>query len=150
MPVGDDELDELYKEVILDHYANPRNRRPLPNPTLVVEQNNPVCGDEIRLYVEISDDALTDVGFEGHGCSISQSSASMMTEMVKGESLDEVIGQVLAFKRLMTSNDAIDPDEWGDLEAFQGVRKFPVRVKCATLAWNALQESIEKYHSNRS
>src|SRR5260221_7712015 len=110
-------------------------------PSARVEGNNPLCGDEIQMDVLISDGELADVAYTGRGCSISQASASMMTELVKGKPLDEVREVVASFKGMMHGDD-IDLDEMGDIEALQGVRQFPVRIKCALLAWTTLQQAL--------
>jgi nitrogen fixation NifU-like protein len=144
MPVDRDiELDELYREIILDHYRSPRNRGSLDDPTASSEGDNPLCGDEIKVELHIREGQITDVRFIGRGCSISQASASMMTEAIKGLSLEEVDSLFEMFKAMMYSSDEVDAEALGDLEALQGVRKFPVRVKCATLAWNTLEEALE-------
>ncbi|MBI5948666.1 MAG: SUF system NifU family Fe-S cluster assembly protein [Chloroflexi bacterium] len=134
-------LDDLYREVIIDHYRKPRNRGTIDG-ARHVEGVNPVCGDEIRMDVVIEDHTVKDIAFEGAGCSISQSSASMMTEEVKGRTLGEVEAKIAHFRAMML--DGAEPAaDLGDLEALQGVTKFPVRVKCAMLSWNVLQEGLE-------
>ena len=139
-------LEDLYREIILDHYRTPRNRGELEPPAVSVEGHNPLCGDEIRVYLDVADGVVTDVKFSGSGCSISQSSASMMTNAVKGKSVDDVKAIVRKFKHMMTVEDDETPvDEnvkLGDLEALQGVVKFPVRIKCATLSWNTLVDAL--------
>jgi len=146
MPLDRDvELDELYREIILDHYRNPRNRGSLAQPSASGEGDNPLCGDEVRVELDIRDGRVCDVRFEAKGCSISQASASMMTEAVKGLSLEEVDSLFETFKAMLYGSDEVDVEALGDLEALQGVRKFPVRVKCATLAWNTLQEALEEF-----
>jgi nitrogen fixation NifU-like protein len=139
-------LEDLYREIILDHYRTPRNRGELDPPAVRAEGHNPLCGDEIQIYVEVADGVVTDVKFSGSGCSISQSSASMMTTAVKGKPIDEVRAIVRKFKHMMTIDDDDAPvDETvklGDLEALQGVVKFPVRIKCATLGWNTLLDAL--------
>lgn len=135
-------LDDLYREVILDHYRTPRNRGRLEEPTVVVELNNPLCGDELALYLKIEDGKVVDVRFDGRGCSISQSSASMMTEIVKGKSLDEALDLIARFKGMMQGELSADDADLGDLEALQGVSKFPVRIKCALLSWEALSKGL--------
>jgi nitrogen fixation NifU-like protein len=150
MPLDrDTELDELYREIILDHYRSPRNRGSLDQPSASSEGDNPLCGDEVRVDLNIRDGRVFDVRFEGKGCSISQASASMMTEAIKGLSLEEVESLFETFKAMMYSAAEVDMDALGDLEALQGVRKFPVRVKCATLAWNTLQEALEEFRKGR-
>ena len=138
-------LEDLYREIILDHYRNPRNRGELPSPPAHrVEGFNPLCGDEIVVYLDLDGRTLADVKVTGQGCSISQSSASMMTEAINGKPLDEVKRLSEAFTAMMRGEESIDPESLGDLEALSGVRKFPVRVKCATLAWHTLDEALEE------
>lgn len=144
------ELDELYREIILDHYRSPRNQGSLPAPSVRREGLNPLCGDEIQIDLSIQDDVIQDVCFQGRGCSISQSSASMMTEAIKGLSLDKAEALFATFKEMMQGSDQVDPASLGDLEALTGVRKFPVRVKCATLAWHTLDEAIREYLKTRA
>lgn len=152
-------LEDLYREIILDHYRSPRNRGELPVPPAVrTEGFNPLCGDEVVVYVTVEDDAVSDVRISGQGCSISQSSASMMSSAVKGKTLAEVEDLTKAFKSMMSIHEAnldgadgepqvIEAPEGvklGDLEALQGVVKFPVRIKCATLSWNTLAQAISE------
>jgi len=140
-------LDDLYREIILDHYRSPRNRGELPPPAAHAVGHNPLCGDEIDVYLQVDDGVVSDIKVGGQGCSISQSSASMMSQAVKGKAVDDVKALVKKFKGLM-SVEEVDGDEpavdvpLGDLEALQGVVKFPVRIKCATLAWNTLTEAL--------
>ena len=149
-------LEDLYREIILDHYRSPRNRGELPTPPATrVEGFNPLCGDEIVLYVDVEDGLVRDIAIGGQGCSISQSSASMMSAAVKGRTLDEVKALTRAFKGMMSIHEQsldgeseepapVDPDvRLGDLEALRGVVKFPVRIKCATLSWNTLLEALD-------
>ena len=153
-------LEDLYREIILDHYRSPRNRGELPTPPAAVAQgHNPLCGDEITVYLLVDDDRVGDVKVGGQGCSISQSSASMMSQAIKGRSVDEVRNLVRRFKGMMSidtpeadlgdgdGESDVDSDgpatELGDLEALQGVVKFPVRIKCATLAWNTLIDALD-------
>ncbi len=137
------ELDELYREVILDHYRSPRHRGSLPSPTISREGLNPLCGDEVTIDLGLKGDVIDEVAFRGSGCSISQSSASMLTEAVLGKTLAEAETLFRGFTAMMQGSDEIDPESLGDLEALSGVRKFPVRVKCATLAWHTLAEALE-------
>ena len=144
-------LEDLYREIILDHHRNPRNRGELAPPASHAVGHNPLCGDEIDVYLDVTDGVITDVKVGGQGCSISQSSASMMSQAVKGRPVDEVRALVRRFKGMMSIPDEdgnpIEPDpavKLGDLEALQGVVKFPVRIKCATLAWNTLLEALEQ------
>lgn len=138
-------LDDLYRDIILDHYRSPRNRGRVPRPDVATQGANPLCGDEIEVSLLIRDGKVEDVRFEGKGCSISQASASMMTEGVKGKSLAEVKDLVSSFKGMMHGDFEPDSDEMGDLEALQGVRKYPVRIKCALLCWNTLLEGVDLY-----
>jgi len=135
-------LDEIYKEVILDHYKNPRNKREVPGAELTCSKNNPLCGDEITVFVHEEDGKLVDVGFVGQGCSISQSSASMMTEAVSGATREEA-GELIERIRGMMAGE-VEPDEeaFGELVALKGVVKYPVRIKCAVLPWDVLQEAL--------
>ena len=156
-------LEDLYREIILDHYRNPRNRGELETPPAHrVEGFNPLCGDEIVVYVQVGDDGtIDDIKIGGQGCSISQSSASMMSSAVKGKTVEEARALIRAFKAMMSIHErsldadgqetgeaeavAPDPDvKLGDLEALQGVVKFPVRIKCATLSWNTLTQALDE------
>lgn len=134
-------LDDLYREVILDHYSHPRNRGTVEPADVVREGANPLCGDEIRLSLRLRGDVVEDIRFEGKGCSISQASASMMTELVKGATLAHVVRLIKAFKAMM-HGEPPQEDLLGDLRALEGVRKFPVRVKCATLSWTTLEVAL--------
>jgi nitrogen fixation protein NifU and related proteins len=154
-------LEDLYREIILDHYRSPRNRGELPTPPAHrVEGFNPLCGDEIVVYVSVEDGKVADLKIGGQGCSISQSSASMMSAAVKGRTLDEARALTRSFKALMSIHEsklesegdsdgdgpeAPEPEvKLGDLEALQGVVKFPVRIKCATLSWNTLTQALDE------
>ena len=162
-------LEDLYREIILDHYRNPRNRGELSAPPATrVEGFNPLCGDEIVLFLDVEGDVVRDIRIGGQGCSISQSSASMMSSAVKGKTLDEVRALSRAFKGMMSIHeqsldgpadgdgggelgDGPDADvKLGDLEALRGVVKFPVRIKCATLSWNTLLQGLDEYVEARS
>jgi len=150
-------LEDLYREIILDHYRNPRNRGELPVPPAHRSEGfNPLCGDEVQVFLDVDDGSVTDVRVTGQGCSISQSSASMMSQAVKGKSLDEARRLVRAFKSMMSIHeheldgdgdedaDDLNDVKLGDLEALRGVVKFPVRIKCATLAWNTLTQGLDE------
>ena len=137
-------LDELYREVILDHYRNPRNKHALPGSDIELSHNNPLCGDEITVLVKLGDGVVQEAAFEGQGCSISQASASMLTDRIKGMKLADVEELILSFRGMMAGKDAPDEDALGDLVALKGVVKYPVRIKCAVLAWDTLQEGVEK------
>jgi nitrogen fixation protein NifU and related proteins len=135
-------LEELYKEVILDHYKNPRNKRDLPGAELTCSKNNPLCGDEITVHAHVAGGVLDGVAFEGSGCSISQASASMMTEAVAGRPVDEALGLAGEFRSFMEGATEPDEESFGDLIALKGVVKYPVRIKCAVLAWDVLQDAL--------
>jgi nitrogen fixation NifU-like protein len=156
-------LEDLYREIILDHYRAPRNRGELAVPPAHrVEGFNPLCGDEVVLYLDVDDGVITDVKIAGQGCSISQASTSMMSAAVKGASVADARTLVRAFKALMSiheskiagdgeaddidigGDDELTGVRLGDLEALQGVVKFPVRIKCATLAWNTLTQGLDE------
>ena len=152
-------LEDLYREIILDHYRSPRNRGELPSPpALRAEGFNPLCGDEIVVFLDVADGRVADLKVSGQGCSISQSSASMMSAAVKGKTLEEARALIRAFKGMMSihehrldaDGDAEEPAvgardvQLGDLEALQGVVRFPVRIKCATLSWNTLTQALDE------
>jgi nitrogen fixation NifU-like protein len=136
-------LDELYKEVILDHYKSPRNKRELPNASSSCSRNNPLCGDEITVALRVDDGVVTEATFQGAGCSISQSSASMMTEAITGSTVQASLDLAASFRGMMAGE--VEPDEatFGDLVALKGVVKYPIRIKCAVLAWDVLQEALQ-------
>ena len=163
-------LEDLYREIILDHYRSPRNRGELESPPAQrVEGFNPLCGDEIVVTLDVHDGLVSDIKIAGTGCSISQSSASLMSAAVKGKPVDEVRGLIHTFKEMMSIHEstlpsavekgtggsavadveplepeAIDIEALGELAALQGVVKFPVRIKCATLSWNALAQGLDE------
>lgn len=136
------ELSALYQEMILDHYRRPRNKGTLENADASVEMKNPLCGDEIGLQVTFDGDAVRDLKFNGRGCSISQASASMMTQLVKGKRAEEIESIRKKFRDLMLGNVGAGDSELGSLRALSGVARFPARVKCALLAWNALETAL--------
>lgn len=140
-------LEDLYREIILDHYKSPRNRGSLEPPAVRAEGHNPLCGDEIEVFLDVTDGIITDIKIGGQGCSISQSSASMMSAAVKGKPIADVRALIARFKHMMSiDEDGPEPDTsapLGDLEALQGVVKFPVRIKCAVLSWNTLAEALD-------
>ena len=135
-------LDELYKEVILDHYKNPRNKRDLPGAERTCSKNNPLCGDEITVHAHLDDGRVAEVTFEGQGCSISMASASMMTEAVTGKTVDQAAGLVTDFRSMMAGELQAEEEAFGELVALKGVVKYPVRIKCAVLAWDVLQDAL--------
>ena len=140
------ELSELYQQVILDHNKKPRNFRKLENANYSAEGFNPLCGDQLTVYLDLENDLLKDVGFEGSGCAISKAAASMMTQAVKGKSKEEVEKLFHEFHLMVTGelNEEKDENSLGHLKIFAGVREFPVRVKCATLAWHTLHAALNK------
>ncbi|MGI8603367.1 MAG: Fe-S cluster assembly sulfur transfer protein SufU [Verrucomicrobiales bacterium] len=145
------ELEELYQTVILDHSKRPRNFGELLDATARVTGDNPSCGDEIQLGVKLgADGRIEDVKFTGHGCAISQASASLMTIKVKGQGIDRARELIGALRRLVTTDDPPAIDQLGDLALLQGVRKFPQRVKCAMLAWRALEQALLENEAGRS
>jgi nitrogen fixation protein NifU and related proteins len=138
--------EDLSREIILDHYQNPRNHGRLDNPTVANRGHNPLCGDEIEISIGIDEpsDSINDISFTGRGCSISQASASMMTELVKGQKLADAEERVLRFTQQMA--DRQPPAELEqELDALQGVKKYPARVKCALLPWTTLRETVDMY-----
>ncbi|MGI8774820.1 MAG: Fe-S cluster assembly sulfur transfer protein SufU [Actinomycetota bacterium] len=136
-------LEDLYKEVILDHYRAPRNKGRLDPHDVALERNNPLCGDEIELFLKFEGDDVQGIAFEGKGCSISQASASMMTEKVKGLSAADAQTMAASIKRMMAGEEDGDPKVLEDLVSLKGVVKYPVRIKCALLGWNTLVEALE-------
>ncbi|WP_078414207.1 Fe-S cluster assembly sulfur transfer protein SufU [Priestia abyssalis] len=135
-------LDQLYRQVIMDHYKNPRNRGVLSEDTVTINMNNPTCGDRIQLSLKVEDGKVADAKFEGEGCSISLSSASMMTQAIKGQTIEDALKLSSIFSNMMQGKDYDDSLDLGDIEALQGVAKFPARIKCATLAWKAMEKGI--------
>jgi len=144
-----DEVDLLYQEVILDHNKNPRNFGELDDATHQAVGHNPLCGDHVEIFLKVNDGKVEDVKFKGVGCAISKASASIMTTVLKGKTLDEVKDLFQRFHNVLTSKaeEPVNTEELGKLAVFAGVREFPVRVKCATLAWHTLIEAIEKKNS---
>ena len=138
--------DELYRETILDHYHHPRNQGEIADATVKIEGVNPLCGDEITLYVNVDNQSISDVKINSHGCSINTASGSMMTECVKGQTIAQVKQTVDVFKNMMLTkgDDKELPEDLEDLECLRGVKKYPVRIKCALLPWNTLQQGLER------
>ena len=139
------ELRELYQTVILDHNKNPRNFGPLDDANRQADGHNPLCGDRIRVMIRVRDGTVEDVRFEGSGCAISTASASLMTQAVKGRPLDEALKLFESFHAMVTADatSEVDSGHLGKLAVFAGVREFPMRVKCATLAWHTLKNAVE-------
>ena len=138
-------LDDLYQQLILDHYRNRRNKGRLDHPSASVHEHNPVCGDECYLDIMVVDDRIAEIRVDGDGCSISQAAASMLTEVAQGRQLDDALGVVEHFRLVMHGDAEPDEDVLGDAIALEGVAKYPVRVKCALLSWLALRDAIAQY-----
>ena len=137
------DLNELYQEILLEHNSKPRNFRKLDPANHTADGYNPLCGDRITLYLQVEDGIITDVGFQGSGCAISRASASMMTQSIKGQSLEAAEQVFDQFHKMLTEPDAeLDYDQLGDLETLAGVAEFPTRIKCAILAWHTLRAAI--------
>jgi nitrogen fixation protein NifU and related proteins len=138
--------DDLYRETILDHYHNPRNHGTIEHASCTVEGVNPLCGDELTLYLKIDSGKIADIKLNAKGCSINTASGSMMSEVVQGQPLEEVAKRIESFKHMMLESKDADvdlPESMEELEALQGVKKYPVRIKCALLPWNTLQEGLK-------
>ena len=136
-------LDQLYRQVIMDHYKTPRNKGTLENDDINIEMNNPTCGDRIQLTLQVEDGMVKDAKFDGEGCSISMASASMMTQAVKGKDVDTALQLSKIFSDMMLGKEYDDSVDLGDIEALQGVSQFPARIKCATLAWKAMEKGVQ-------
>jgi len=137
------ELSDLYQEILLEHNSKPRNFRKVDEPSRTAEGFNPLCGDQITLYLKLADGVIEDVGFQGTGCAISRASASMMTQSIKGKSLAEADEIFEAFHQMITDRDAgIDYEALGDLETLAGVNEYPTRIKCAILAWHTMRSAL--------
>ncbi len=135
-------LDQLYRSVIMDHYKTPRNKGVIEKSSVTVDMNNPTCGDVIHLTMIVEDDIVQDAKFEGEGCSISMASASMMTQMIKGKSVEDALKLAQTISEIMLGNEYDKSIDLGDVEALSGVAKFPARIKCATLAWKAMEKGV--------
>lgn len=144
--MSSNKLDVLYRQVIMDHYKNPRNRGVIEDDSLTINMNNPTCGDRIQLTMKVENDIVVDAKFEGEGCSISMSSASMMTQAIKGRPIEEALELANTFSDMVQGKDVeVDEDlDLGDIEALSGVCKFPARIKCATLAWKAMEKALHE------
>ncbi|MBD7945750.1 MULTISPECIES: Fe-S cluster assembly sulfur transfer protein SufU [Psychrobacillus] len=137
-------LDQLYRQVIMDHYKNPRNKGSIEDGALTIDMNNPTCGDRIHLTIQVEGGVVQDAKFDGEGCSISMSSASMMTQAIKGRNIDEALQLSHIFSDMMLGKEYDDSIDLGDIEALNGVSKFPARIKCATLAWKAMEKGVSE------
>ena len=146
-PFDFSDIDDLYREIILDHYRSPRNQEKLAEPDLEAEGINPFCGDEVVLQIKLVGGLVDAVSFKGTGCSISQASASILTDAIKGKTLDEAEALYFRFRDMMYGKSAPEDevDQWGEVEALAGVKKFPIRVKCALLAWATLEDAIKNH-----
>ncbi len=140
-------LDNLYRSVIMDHYQSPRNKGSLENPDLTIQLKNPTCGDRITLYMKLENGKINDARFEGEGCSISMSSASMMTQAIKGLEYNQALDLADRFSKMLLGEE-VEKEDFEDLEALQGVHQFPARIKCATLAWKAMEKGIKDHDHN--
>jgi nitrogen fixation protein NifU and related proteins len=135
-------LDDLYQELILDHYRRPRHRGTLAHPAIIVDQHNPLCGDELHVTVCLDGDRITEIAHTGEGCSISQASASMMSDAIVGHTTGEALELIEHFRQVMHREVPADEDQLGDAVALEGVNKYPVRIKCALLSWMALKDGL--------
>ena len=140
-------MDDLYREIILDHYRAPRNRGEIESPTCSADGSNPLCGDQVHVSVELDGDRIESIRFSGEGCSISQASASMMTEHVLGLDGAHMRAAIDQFQALMLNGEPPEDSELGDSEALAGVAKFPARVKCALLGWKTLEQALDREHN---
>lgn len=140
-------LDQLYRSVIMDHYKTPRNKGVLEESSITVDMNNPTCGDVIHLTMQIEDGTVQNAKFEGEGCSISMASASMMTQLIKGKSVEDALTLANTISNIMLGQEYDNSVDLGDIEALSGVAKFPARIKCATLAWKAMEQGVGKEDS---
>ena len=139
------QLDTLYRQVIMDHYKRPRNKGILEDGSLTIDMNNPTCGDRIRLTLKINDGKVDDIKFDGEGCSISMASASMMTQAIKGKDIETALKLSQIFSDMIQGKDFDETVDLGDIVALQGVSKFPARIKCATLAWKAMEKGLKNH-----
>ncbi|HWI48825.1 MAG TPA: SUF system NifU family Fe-S cluster assembly protein [Rummeliibacillus sp.] len=137
-------LDQLYRSVIMDHYKKPRNKGVIDDSNVSIDMNNPTCGDRIHLSLQVEDGVVVDAKFEGEGCSISMSSASMMTQAIKGKTTEEAVELAHVFSEMMLGHEHDDSLDLGDVEALSGVSQFPARIKCATLSWKAMEKGIKE------
>ena len=142
-----EQLDELYREVILDHFKHSAHAGDLPGADVVAQGNNPLCGDELTVALNIAEGRIRQARFRGTGCAINQAAASMLMQQIEGKSADEVARLIEALKRLMQGQEPNSAVDLGDLEALAGVRKFPVRIKCAALSWNVIEQGLKDYRA---
>ncbi len=143
-------LDDLYQEILLDHYKNPRNQGAMVDADKNLQAKNPFCGDEVTIHLKFDEDRVKDIQFEGHGCVISQASVSLLTQSVKGKTIDQILELIDRFQALVKGEiDQLDP-EVEELMAQQGVSEFPTRIKCATLAWNTLKKALYEHDAEKN
>ncbi|MFG3613136.1 Fe-S cluster assembly sulfur transfer protein SufU [Rummeliibacillus stabekisii] len=140
-------LDQLYRSVIMDHYKKPRNKGVIDDSNISIDMNNPTCGDRIHLSLQVEDNIVKDAKFDGEGCSISMSSASMMTQTIIGKSTEEAVELAHVFSEMMLGHEHDESLDLGDVEALSGVSQFPARIKCATLSWKAMEKGIKELES---
>ncbi len=141
-----DELRDLYQEVILDHNKNPKNYFQMEEPTHSAEGHNPLCGDQVEIFLKVENNKIIDLSFQGHGCAISKAASSVMTTLLKGKSITEAKALFEKYQHLVTADmkENVDIDEYGHLAVFAGVREFPMRVKCASLSWHTMLQALEE------
>ena len=139
-----EDLDELYQEIIIDHFKNPRNFQSISEEEALADEENPTCGDQIRLIARVEDGLVADVKYEAHGCAISTASASMMSEVLLGKPVDQVREYIQNFVLALKGQKDMDPDEFGDAIALAGVKRYPLRIKCATMSWHALAHALDR------
>ena len=144
-----EQLGDLYRDVILEHFRHPERKGELPDAPIKVSGANPLCGDELTYHLDAKDGRISRVRFSGKGCAISQATASMLADELEGKSVEDARKLIAALKGMMQGSDAAKPEELGDLAALEGVRKFPVRVKCAALSWNVIDQALNQLHNPR-
>lgn len=144
-----DNLDDLYRDIVMDHYKSPRGKKGIQNADIVNEGKNPVCGDEIEVSMKVNDGRVDDISVQCMGCAISIASGSMLAETIKGKSIDEVMKIARTVKAILKGEEPHDEIDLGDLEALEGVKKFPVRIKCALLSWSTMIEGLEAWENRK-
>lgn len=140
------ELNDLYQEILLEHNSKPRNYRKIQNPTITAQGYNPLCGDQVNLYIKLDGEVVEDIAFQGHGCAISRASASMMTQAATGRTTEEIMSMFAAFHEMVTNPESQpDTNALADLEILSGVTRYPSRIKCATLPWHTLNSALQSH-----
>lgn len=143
--------EDLYRDIILDHFKNPRNRGTLTEPDIEAKGTNPFCGDELEMDIKIKEGRVAAVGIVSRGCAVSQASASMLAALMEGKTVQELLSSIGIFRgKMLGGKEAPWPKDWQDLEALEGVKKYPVRIKCALLAWNTLHQGLKEYETKGS